>query len=460
MEEEQQGLSICEIFKVIFKRIWWVVAVTAAVTIIAVLFMQLIYNRNKVAYNVSYELAYPGSGSNLYPDGTDFRLHDIVSFSTLEQIKSSDEEKFGSIDIESMAADDDISIAKVPASNGEGEYLKITVVAKYFKNKTQAVDFIRALVDNPVNKINDMVQTAEYGSNLSAFDNADTYEQKIAYLDEQKRYLLGMYDALIGGNNEYLYYVVNDNSLNDYRLRVEKAYTEQDKQAISSDLQVNQYVFAAEKYKIWAESRIAALEKEREENETRITALVEARAELLGGENSSSSINTVESFNAEIIKLVNANSNIDIEIEKINNALDYINRAEKPEQDAFDAKLAAVRANLAKEIETLKTVRSAFYEEKSQVYYKSNKIVASGGINILLAAVIGAIAGFAIVAIVICIIDLPKYKREKYGIAAQTAADAAPVAKEDGKGNAPAQTAAQAVEAPEAPEKNDTQIQD
>lgn len=457
MEEEQQGLSICEIFKVIFKRIWWVVAVTAAVTVIAVLFAALIYNKGKVAYNVSYELVYPNSGSNLYPDGTDFRLHDIVSFGTLEEIKSSDKDKFGSIDIESMAADDDISIATVPGSNGEGEYLKITVLAKYFKNKTQAAEYLRALVENPVNKINGMVQTAEYGSNLTAFDNADTYEQKIAYLDEQKRYLLGMYDELIGANNEYLYYKVNDNSLRDYRLGVEKAYTEQYKQAISSDLQVNQYVYATEKYKVWANSRIAALNKEKAANNVRITALKEERDKIIGDNNNSSSINTVESFNAEIIRLINANSNIDIELADINSALANINSEDKTKQNAFDAKLALVRANLAAEVETLKTVRSAFYEEKSQVLYKSNKIVADGGISILLAALIGAVVGFAVVAIIICIIDLPKYKRAKYGLAAQTAAEEAPIAKEEGNTEAPAQVVAKAEEAPETPEKNDTQ---
>ena len=42
-------------------------------------------------------------------------------------------------------------------------------------------------------------------------------------------------------------------------------------------------------------------------------------------------------------------------------------------------------------------------------------IETEGGINILVAAVVGAVLGFIIVSVVILIKDMPEYKRRKYG---------------------------------------------
>ncbi len=447
--EEEQGLTIGEIFKIIFKRVWWVIGVTAAALIVAVLLIQLIYNKGKVEYSVSYELVYPGSESNLYPDGTEFALSDIVSFATLESIQASDEEKFGSIDIKSMAAEDDISITKVTDDASGGTYFKIDVLAKYFKSNEQAADFLRALAENPVVKINAMVGDAEYQFNLTAYDLAKTYEDKIAYLSAQKTYILNMYDELIGKNSEYLYYEVNGSSLSNYRLGAEAAYTDQDYQAIVNDLKVNQYVYDGEYESVSLNSRKAALEKQKDENNTKIKNLEDERAKLLSSGDTTSSINTVESFNTEIIKLVNANSDIDVELDDIEKALADIG-SDSSEHAAFDEKLAAIRANLAAEAETLKTVRSAFYSEKSRTDYKGNKITADGGMNIILAALIGAVIGFLVVAIVIYIIDAPKYKREKYALRAAEAGDK----PEDGKAESGVQPAP-AAEAAAEPENKD-----
>jgi hypothetical protein len=41
----------------------------------------------------------------------------------------------------------------------------------------------------------------------------------------------------------------------------------------------------------------------------------------------------------------------------------------------------------------------------------------SGGINIILGAVIGALVGFIVAGVVICIIDMPAYQRKKYAVA-------------------------------------------
>ena len=58
-------------------------------------------------------------------------------------------------------------------------------------------------------------------------------------------------------------------------------------------------------------------------------------------------------------------------------------------------------------------VYKQFYNETCVVSFRSNKIAATGGINIILAALIGAVIGFVVVSIVIYIIDMPKYLRSR-----------------------------------------------
>ena len=83
--EEEKGISIGEIFKVIFKRIWWLVAATAAVMIVFVCVVQFWYNPNKQSYSASFVIRLPSD--NAYPDGTTLRMSDSVLLENLQIIK-------------------------------------------------------------------------------------------------------------------------------------------------------------------------------------------------------------------------------------------------------------------------------------------------------------------------------------------------------------------------------------
>jgi hypothetical protein len=53
------------------------------------------------------------------------------------------------------------------------------------------------------------------------------------------------------------------------------------------------------------------------------------------------------------------------------------------------------------------------YSTQSKTVYTSNQVKTSGGLNIILAAIIGAVVGFIIAGVIICIIDMPKFIRER-----------------------------------------------
>ena len=68
MENEENGVSISEIFKVIFKRVWWVVGVTLAFLLLFVLVVQFWLNRQQQTYTVTYTIDFPGIEEGVYPD--------------------------------------------------------------------------------------------------------------------------------------------------------------------------------------------------------------------------------------------------------------------------------------------------------------------------------------------------------------------------------------------------------
>ena len=101
MEENyvEDGLSLGELFRVIFRRGWLVLVITVAVTIVGALAVALIINPMQTQYSLTFSYNYPNSSSQRYPDGTSFVYRDIVSQSSLETAKASDE-AFAGVDIE------------------------------------------------------------------------------------------------------------------------------------------------------------------------------------------------------------------------------------------------------------------------------------------------------------------------------------------------------------------------
>jgi tetrahydromethanopterin S-methyltransferase subunit F len=79
----------------------------------------------------------------------------------------------------------------------------------------------------------------------------------------------------------------------------------------------------------------------------------------------------------------------------------------------FNATLDAYYNQLLEQATVIKNVRIAVYSEKTEVVYKTNTISLEGGMNIIVAAVIGLVVGFIIAGVIICSLDMPKYLKER-----------------------------------------------
>ena len=427
---EEYGITLGEICRIIFRRVWWVIGVTAAFLLITVLLVQFWYNPNNRQYTVSYNIRFPDSSSGLYPDGTPLRVTDSVLLGSLTEIKSgtySEGEEnapdFSDIDIEDMVENDAISLTAVTteaSDSGEAGWsgYRLTVSYKYFKDSAQAVAFIKKIAEYPIDKAQYIVENALYNYNLTQYDVGTTYEAKIAALINQKNYVMSIYDFIKNNYGEtYRPLGASDKTITDYINEASTIFDSRIQSAYYNTVTANYYVWDTETYKLTANASIEATRIEIANNEAIVSALEEKIAEL---DKSGTAFDQIEAYHEKIASYVERNTQLETSIKTTEETLAKIEIYESDPQAVedkaeFDAQLDSTRAQLATLTETAKSLRIATYQNESMVLYVNNTIETEGGINILVAAVVGAVLGFIIVSVVILIKDMPEYKRRKYG---------------------------------------------
>lgn len=427
---EEYGITLGEICRIIFRRVWWVIGVTAAFLLITVLLVQFWYNPNNRQYTVSYNIRFPDSSSGLYPDGTPLRVTDSFLLGSLTEIKSgtySEGEEnapdFSDIDIEDMVENDAISLTAVTteaSDSGEAGWsgYRLTVSYKYFKDSAQAVAFIKKIAEYPIDKAQYIVENALYNYNLTQYDVGTTYEAKIAALINQKNYVMSIYDFIKNNYGEtYRPLGASDKTITDYINEASTIFDSRIQSAYYNTVTANYYVWDTETYKLTANASIEATRIEIANNEAIVSALEDKIAEL---DKNGTAFDQIEAYHEKIASYVERNTQLETSIKTTEETLAkieiYENDPQAVEDKAeFDAQLDSTRAQLATLTETAKSLRIATYQNESTVLYVNNTIESEGGISILVAAVVGAVLGFIIVSVVILIKDMPEYKRRKYG---------------------------------------------
>ncbi len=410
--EEENGLTFMDILKVIFKRIWWVLGATAACLLIVVLITQLWYNKREQYFSVNYEIVYPDSANGKYPDGSDLLAADAISLATLTSIKdgayssADDADEFKNIDVEKMLSEDGISISEEvtqTAGGGIKRTYTLTVSSKYFSGDAQAVAFIRTVAAYPVKRVNSVIDTKEYGLYFSVYGDAKSYEAKIEALVAQKTYLESEYTKLINYGSTV---EVNLASLHNI-------FTEEQRKSLTDSITANYYVFDTDGYKATAETRKVALNKQIADN----AKIIEAEAAKRGDSNPND-VNT-NPYDQIIAELTRKNAELDNEIKTIEKTIDAIESYTQEGADAykakqaFDARLEKYRTDLATATDALKAVSKTIYGDNSRIIFSNNRIRRQGGLGTIVSALLGAVIGLLVSAVVVCIVDLPKYKKRK-----------------------------------------------
>ena len=447
--EEENGLTLGEIFKVIFKRIWWVVGAAALGVLLVVLVTQLWYNKTKQYYSVTYEIVYPNSQSGRYPNGNEFLISDSISSETLAEIKagkySEDVGEFANVDVDKMLKNDAIRLSTKLMKREDDSVatsFTLTVMAQYFSGEEQAVNFLKTVASYPVNRVNAIIAERQYWLNLTTYENALTYTDKISALIAQKNYLSGSYLAL----REY------DNQLDVKIAELNNLFTSEQQQTLNDRLKTNFYVLNTNEYVSNAEYRKAVLKKSIDDNDKIIEALKLERDEAVKAQNAGQSASgfagsvydevVTNPYDVRIADLTAANTSLRNTIADIDNTLAEIAKytqegtPEYTEKNNFDGMLEKYRAELTAATEELAEITTKLYFENSRIIFAGNKVERLGGIGAILSAVVGLLVGAILSAIVVCIIDLPKYRRAKLAAQGATAEVAGNVSESaDGDNN-------------------------
>ena len=422
----ERGLTLGEIFKVIFKRIWWVLGATVLGLIAAVLISELWYNRETEYYTVSYEIVYPDSGSGKYPDGSDLFAEESISLTTLSDIKNgryseSNPDEFKGIDVNDMYVDDGISISERVVRSEDGNIKRtytLTVKAKYFSSQPQAHAFMRTVADYPVNRVKSIMTDKDYVASLSGYGDAPTYDEKISALIAQKNYLESEYSKLSAYGDKAATGIAS----------LRNIFTASQQSEIKAHITAFRYVLNPETYKNGAAAETASLNKQIEDNKKIIEDL---RAEQKNSNISSDTSSTViDPYEDRIAAIIENNGKLQNRIDEINETLTAIESytaegAQKDAKQAFDARIDEIRAQLEEAADSLKTVSVSIYNDNSRAVFSSNKIEPQGGLHWAASVILGALVGCILSSIVVCIIDVPRYKRSKLAAPTeeQTASD-------------------------------------
>ena len=244
LPQNEEGLSFREIFRIIGKKIWYVLGGSLLVTLAASLIFMFAISPAIRSDSMSFEMDYPKYSEGKYPDGSVINYNDMISVEVIEAAKKTvgHEKEFASIDTKSVIENEAIMISS--EKNLEtGTYLyTITIKKSYFK-RVDSHDFIVALteafksviiVDQKVDNSFDFQLKPEIFSNAS-------YKDQITLLSDLKSTLLNQYNSWISTYSAGR--LVNGKPLNSYRAEVITVFADNVKTPIENILTFKGYEY-------------------------------------------------------------------------------------------------------------------------------------------------------------------------------------------------------------------------
>lgn len=397
MEEEQKesGVSLYEIFSLIWKRIIWILAISVAAALVAWLVAALAVSPSKQSYRLSFVIEYPDqfsvdSNENVkmqYPDGTLFHFETAVYAENLEKAKQSDE-AFKSIDTNQMSASGGISVF-VPDPSTVGKY-GISVSSKYFKNSEQATKFLKALCNEMKKTIVQKAQGINYSAGFSGYENVATSEQKIEILKAQHDSVLAYYENYLKLFAKFSY---EGKTLKECYMNASVFFNR-------SELKDVQIVMKRYEKEVLTKT-YNALEEE-------VKSLVKEGIISYEGLNS---------FTAKMAEHQEQIAKLDLEIELLggDSQAAYVSPSEEELKTLYDA--------IVEETETCEQVITALYDGNTVFKYEQGTAVQAGGANALKYALVVFVAAFVVASVVFCVAEYSRKK--KAGKAAEKAAETA-----------------------------------
>ena len=425
--EEDEGVSLGQIFKVIFRRWKLLLFITGIIFVFGLLGSQLIYNKLKTEYSSTVEYNVVNVNEGKYIDDSKFNYRDLIQASVLNKVKESDE-KYKKVDVEGLIKNENISIEKNTKDSNQTSVVTFTVKVrgKYFPNSETAKDFIYDVLNQAVLNTISIIENSNHKMYLKAYNDAKDYEAEINYLNQEITYLVGNYDKLVE-----LYGDVNSNisdkdneKISTYKVALENEFNMQTNNNIitykaiedlRNELVAKNYVKDFKNNEEALENKKAALEKSIAENDAIIESL---EAKIKAYNNGSLNIKESNSSDAftplttEISKLQVENAKSQYNISVIIAQLTSQGGSAE-DIKSFESRLNKIYEALDKYADIYKNVSTSVVKNESNVAYTGKALEASGGLGLIISVLLFLVGGFVVAAIVNLILDR-KYLKEGY----------------------------------------------
>ena len=395
---ENKGLTISQIIVNLWNKKFFLLGFTVGFMIIGLLFTSLIYNKSNAYYEGTVEISFPGVDEFTYPDGEKFYYRDIISLDSLSNVKNSNV-NFKNINTSKMSEHDDIAIYNTTTSiDGKtvevpGVY-KIVMKASYFKNKTQARDFYKELINYKMNAIYYKIDTANFNYLIEMSKTAISYENSLDLLVNQKLLIIEEYDKIL---EDYGNITVNEKRISDYKKEFEINSPNLD--YLYSTLENKGYVKDIEAERDSLEGERIILQNERDDN-AKIISELSSQINTSAGEGylplTTLMAEKIER-NAELDRLI-------VIIDKKLSSTDVLGNKK------FSESLNDAALNIEEYTNIFTNVYKEIGSKKSNISYYSNSIVALKGdmnnvVGVILFGILGAILSASVITIIKVIED-------------------------------------------------------
>ncbi len=405
--EQEEGVTVGKIFRVIGKKIWVVLAATVVCTLVAVLLVALVVNPAKSYCSMEFAIVYPTDSTQQYPDGSPFTYRDLISYNVLEEAKNSNA-AFKSLNVKDMLKEDDITVS-ARTDEDENTFYTLRVKTSRFHNKDAAERYIRAVADAITARILNNAKGLEYGIDAETFHNASLSE-RLQILDMQKKSITKQYDQWIEIYSES--YRVNGKTLANYLADVSVVYGESVQTALEreadskgfGELNLNGYPTVKEAIEAFAKG----LQEEKKLNDSLIAELRKdysgatagatgaARARTLNAEDEQGEPSVIvmpsdKGVSEMLAFYLKRNAEIEYQLaifltEDPSTHASVVN--EKPVTD-FSARVEREYTRLSDASNTLSAVSASVYENDTYALFSSQNVTVSGGIGMVI-VVLGA----------------------------------------------------------------------
>lgn len=407
MEDEvvrrRSAVTPGQVLAVIFGRKWIFLGVFAAVFLISILVLKFGYEDRRTAYECTFTYTSEDLNKNLYPNGQSFKVADLLDKDNLDAIKA-DNTEFADINTNALYSGG----ASIALVDSENHIYKLTIGKKFFSSTTQAINFVKAVVEQPDKVIASQIQTASTETYLKLYDESKIFEKQVVYLNQQKDRISQYYDIIISAFGDVR--LKSGIQLSEAKINFISYFENYSFSSLTNEIRSNGYVKEYGEYKTSLESTKSALEREKALDKLKLDDLIDQRDHILAAAGSLQTLELTE-YNENIIQLTLRMHDIDEELNVIDKKLDNYTKIDTDDEykariQDLEERLAFFRAKLEEfTVEYKQNANEATESHSFASYGKSQIVTTSSGLKIYYLIGIPLVLAFLAAALVNIVLD-------------------------------------------------------